>query len=692
MSDHPMIVCSRVSRLCALLAVPFILGLEAAEPIDLNRIDPVPATETIPIQDFFRPAMLQQPKLNLTGTHIAALITAAEDKHSLMVYELATQKMEWANGSGDMDIYDFHWLNERRLIFQLSARKLYGLGLFAAELGDVAHAYPLLQYSGASLVAIPPHNRLKPLVWNRYDFETGKDLGVGVINTSVRSGHFVNALSAGTLHSDMMDVRDNNERHIIQTFPLPSGGLGTGYLANKEGQLEFAFRMQDGVPEMQRLVGDHWEKCPVDLDQIDVISCGNKPGELVVRGPFKEGKPRPLQFMDGATGKLGEVLLQDNDYDFFGGGISDGWLYREPCSQVIIGAFFDRNGPNVAWFTDEYKTLQKILNNFFPGQVVRIIGSDEAQKIFLVAVFSDRQPAIYNWVNLETRQAGLIKKAAPWIDPQRMRPMTPFKFKTRDGHELDAYLTLPAGATKKNPPPLIVLPHGGPWARDTWGFNGEVQFLASRGYAVIQPNYRGSNGYTWKFPYEDRWAFRKMHDDVTDATKAMIASGLVDRTRVAIMGASFGGYLALTGVTNEPDLYRCAVAIAGVFDWADLIRERKYDRHDNPTFGYLLRRLGDPSRDKEKFEAISPARHVERIRVPVFVAHGKDDPVAEIGQSRNLISQLNKYHVVHEDLLVSEEGHGMGHLKNEIELYSRVEKFLAKNLAAAPAPSSSTAP
>jgi dipeptidyl aminopeptidase/acylaminoacyl peptidase len=358
---------------------------------------------------------------------------------------------------------------------------------------------------------------------------------------------------------------------------------------------------------------------------------------------------------------------------------------------MIIGAVFDRNGPTVAWFTEEYRSLQKILNAFFPGLVVRIIGSDEAQKLFLVATFSDRQPAIYNWVNLETRQVGLIKRSAPWIDVKRMQPMTPLKFKTRDGRELDAYLTLPAGASKKNPPPLVVLPHGGPWARDTWGFDGEVQFLASRGYAVLQPNYRGSNGYCWMFPYDDQWALRKMHDDVTDATKALIASKLIDGNRVAIMGTSFGGYLALSGVVNEPELYRCAVTIAGVFDYAQVLQERKYDKYDNPSYGYFIRRLGDPKKEPGKFDAISPGRHVDRVRVPVFVAHGKDDPVADIGESKRLVSELEKFHVPCEKLFISGEGHGMGHLKNEVELYGRIEAFLAKNLMAAPTAAPATA-
>ena len=648
----------------------------AAEKIDLSRVTPVPATEPIPAQDFFRPALLRQPQINQAGTHIAAIITAGEDKHQLLVYALATQKFEVVGGAGDKDIYSACWLNNSRLLFGLSTRKMYGLGLMATDVGSLNRAYPLLQYCGSRLVDIPIKDQLQPLVWTSYDSLSSNpgDLGVAVVNSNIRTGHLIDLSKSTATGTDVNDARENNLKHIVSRYPVPKPGITYSYQGDREGNLAYSFTADDGRLAMFRLANNRWEKCPVDLEQIDIVGHGDEPGQVLVVGPRQEGKPRALQVLDASTGQLGQVLLQDQEYDF------NGWIYHHPVTRHILGATFERNGPRMTWFSEEYRNLQKVLDGYFPGVVVRIIGSDETQNLFLIATFSDRQPTIYSWVDVAKRTAGLFKNSAPWIDPQRMRPMNIVKFKTRDGRQLDAYLTLPAGASKQNPPALVVLPHGGPWVRDNWGYDGEVQFLASRGYAVLQPNYRGSTGYGWMFPEEDEWDFRKMHDDVTDATKAMIASGLVDSGRIAIMGGSFGGYLAVSGVVNEPALYRCAVTMAGVFDWAQQINDKKYDQYDSPVYRRMLRKLGDPKKEPEKFDAISPGRHADRIRVPVFVAGGKDDQTVEIEQSKTLIASLNRLKIPHETYLVAEEGHGMAHLDKRLELYTRIEAFLAKNL------------
>jgi dienelactone hydrolase len=632
-------------------------ALSAAEKIDLARTEPVPPGEPVPIADFFRPAILQEPKLNLAGTHIAALISADEDQTQLMIFDLKTQTMEGRSYKGDRDVFQVDWLDDQHVIYSLGVRKVFDGGLYVGKVGALSFAYPLLGSVWSSVIAIPSGDRAHPLVKVAANSRaTGKYGEVFSVNSKNETG--------------------DTQTQISRRYPVlkTDHGFDTAYLADKDGQLAFGFTSEDGVLALHRLVGDAWEKCPLNLEEIDVYGCGDHPGEIVVLGPRQDGKPRPLEVMEAATGKVVEVLLQDKAYD------CTPRLYRDPVSHLIVGVNYNRDGPRVTWFDESYRGLQKAVDGLFPGQVVRILGSDLTGKVILIGTYSDRQPMIYSRVDLEKHTAGLIKNSRPWIDPQRMRPMSIVKFKTRDGRQLDAYVTLPVGASKQNPPPLVVIPHDDPSARITWGFDDEAQFLASRGYAVLEPNYRGSNGYNWMFPTDDEWAFRKMHDDVTDATKTLIASGLVDPQRIAIMGTSFGGFLTLSGVAFEPSLYRCAVAISAVGDWAKLIADYKYNRYSSPYYSRMIYKLGDTKTTPEKWEAIAPLRQAERIRVPVFLSTGEYDAPTAIVQSKELASVLERNHVPVESISFINESEGVYHLRHKVELYSRIEAFLAKHL------------
>lgn len=666
-----------MAGLALALALP-ALSLSAAEKIDLARFTPVPAGQPIPIQDFFRPSALQEPQLNPSGSHIAALMApVGQDKVVLTAVELKTGRTETVGGVLQQDIYDFTWLNDERLVYKLGNKKLYAVGLMAVELGRFRNNYPVQAYNGASILGIPPDRRHQPLLQVIAGALEGNlsniEFEAVTVDTDFKNIQMAD-LTKNVTSDDYFKARENNRRNRLQSQAGPKAMLPRGLMADRNGALEYALSMENGVGVLHYLSEGQWRRSPLVLEHMGVIGPGRRAGEVVAYGPSTATQPGPLRYMDVVTGQATDTLVQDKEYDFSGS------LYRDPKTREVVGARYNRAGPHVVWFRDDYRALQKLFNGQFPGQVVRIIGNSEDGRIFLLATWSDRHPVAYHWVNLAEKSAGLIKNSAPWIEPQRMRPMMILKFKTRDGRALDAYLTLPDGATKENPPPLVVLPHGGPWARDTWGYNGEVQFLASRGYAVLQPQYRGSTGYDWLFPFEDRFEFRKMHDDVTDATRTVIKAGFVDGSRVAIMGASFGAYLALSGVAHEPGMYRCAVTNAGVFDWEEVLRDRKFNQFDDPGYSWLVRYLGDPQKEQEKFTAISPVRHVAKVRVPVFVAHGKDDPIAPVTESRRLVSELKKHNLEHETLFIGDEGHGMGNLDNQVELYGRIEAFLAKHL------------
>jgi dipeptidyl aminopeptidase/acylaminoacyl peptidase len=243
---------------------------------------------------------------------------------------------------------------------------------------------------------------------------------------------------------------------------------------------------------------------------------------------------------------------------------------------------------------------------------------------------------------------------------------------------------MPSGASKQNPAPLVVLPPGYLATRNSWGYSTEAQFFASRGYAVLQPNVRASEGFTGMFPVEDEWDFRKMYEDVADATKAMVSSGLVDRNRVAIVGTFFGGYIALSDAAYEPSLYRCAVAVSPMaLDWAKYIKEEKYNQYSDSTYTRLVYKLGDPKADPAKFDMISPLSHAGQIQAAVLICNGEFDPTFVTNETKDLVSTVRSHNIHADTMSFLNESAGVRHIENKVELYSRIEAFLAENMGGA---------
>ena len=657
----------------ALLAAGLAVAASAKNDYSLERTAPVAADEPVPTVDFFRPALFRDPKINDAGTRFAALITAGADRQELLVYDLEKSTFDGLRGVGQKDIHSVNWLDDDTLLFSVVSEKHYAEGLYVVAADDLSSSYCLDLHNVAFMVARPETKRRHPIVWIRHSaYNGGKDGGLVQINTKVKPK---NPFATGA-YFDPRSLPYGTIAAVDRSWPSAAPGIPTWYSADLAGNLAYAYTTENGVDRVLRLVEGKWAECPLDLDEVDVLGVGEKPGELLVLGKRQEGQPRAIQKMDAATGLAGELVWQDPRYD-----PSNCHLYRHPVSKQLLGVRFDRSMRETIWFSDGYRTIQKAIEQFLPGQVVQILGSDRAERRFFVSAMSDRSPTTYYVVDLDKRTLGLIKNSAPWIDPARMRPTGIVPFKTRDGVELEGYLTLPAGASKAAPAPLVVLAHGGPFARDTWGFDGEVQFLASRGYAVFQPNYRGSTGYQWRTSQDQLYAFRRMHDDVTDGVRKLLKTGLIDPDRVAIMGWSFGGYLALSGAAHDGDLYRCAVALAGVYDWEQVIKESRLEEYVRGRHGWLLRKLGDPKKNQARFDEISPLRHVANVKIPMFVGHGKADVVANVNQSTRLVAALKKQGVPVTTRYEGGEGHGLAYLKNRVEMYEAIEEFLAANMA-----------
>ncbi|MBI2813678.1 MAG: S9 family peptidase [Opitutae bacterium] len=329
-------------------------------------------------------------------------------------------------------------------------------------------------------------------------------------------------------------------------------------------------------------------------------------------------------------------------------------------------------------FADQGRAnLQGTIDASLPGTFNRITSISEDEKVLVVLASSDRDPGTYYVLNLRQPALKMIGKVNSRINPADMRPMEPVSFPARDGLTLHGYLTRPSGSAGK-PGPLVLHPHGGPYGpRDEWGFNPEVQLMANRGYAVLQVNFRGSGGYGYSFQKagQREWG-GKMQDDLTDAVQWAIAQGIADPKRVAISGASYGGYAALAGVTFTPELYCCAVNYVGVSD-LNLITSWAKGRAGRGTDMFYREWVGD---DKDYKFNRSPLNFVERIRVPTLHAYGYNDPRVDIKHWTRLEPKLKQYGKTYEIIIMGNEGHGFANESNRLTFYAKLDEFLGKHL------------
>jgi dipeptidyl aminopeptidase/acylaminoacyl peptidase len=313
-----------------------------------------------------------------------------------------------------------------------------------------------------------------------------------------------------------------------------------------------------------------------------------------------------------------------------------------------------------------------------PGYQIDLQSATKDEARFIVATSSDRtQGARYVYV-VKTKSLTKLGDLQPWLSEADMAPMKPISYTSRDGLTINGYLTLPVGREPKNLP-VVINPHGGPWGRDTWFFNREVQMLANRGYAVLQMNFRGSTGYGrsfWQASFK-QWG-KTMQDDITDGVEWLKQQGIADPKRIAIYGASYGGYATLAGVTFTPDLYAAAVDYVGVANLTTFMTTI-------PPYWESIRQqlytmVGDPVADKALLESASPVNFVDRIKTPLFVAQGARDPRVNKAESDQIVNALKQRGVSVEYMVKDNEGHGFRNEENQFDFYGAMEKFLAQHL------------
>ncbi|HZC46444.1 MAG TPA: S9 family peptidase, partial [Candidatus Acidoferrum sp.] len=372
-----------------------------------------------------------------------------------------------------------------------------------------------------------------------------------------------------------------------------------------------------------------------------------------------------------ASGKE-TVLAHSDDAD-----LSDAMI--QPTRHVVQAVAFDPGrkrwtvvDPSVQ---GDFDAIAKISDGDFT-----VVDRDLADKTWLVAFESDRTPARYYSWDRANKKATFLFSVQPKLEDAPLAPMKPVEFTARDGMKLHGYLTPPLGVPAKNLP-LVLFVHGGPWGRDSWGFNPYVQLLANRGYAVLQINFRSSTGFGKKYLHAgDRQWGLTMQNDLTDGVKWAADSGIVDPRRVAIFGGSYGGYAALAGAAFTPDLYRCAVDECGPSNLFTLLAS--FPPYWEVIRSVFFTRVGNPAdpKDKELLTAASPLFSADKIKIPMLIGQGANDPRVKQAESEQIVNAIATRRGRAVYVLYSDEGHGFVRPENRLDFIARLEKFLADNL------------
>jgi dipeptidyl aminopeptidase/acylaminoacyl peptidase len=365
-----------------------------------------------------------------------------------------------------------------------------------------------------------------------------------------------------------------------------------------------------------------------------------------------------------------EVLAEDPQYDISG-------VMIHPDRYEVQAVSFTK--ARTEWqvldesIKDDFQTIAKLDHGDY-----RVRNRDDADRTWLVSFDKDNGPIAYWAYDRETKKGTFLFHHRPVLNQYELTSMEPMSFESRDGLTIHGYVTYPPGKGRKNLP-MVLNVHGGPWYRDTWGYNNEVQWFANRGYVCLQVNFRGSTGYGKDFVNAStkEWG-GKMHDDLVDAVNWAIQQGIVDPEKVAIYGGSYGGYAALVGATFTPDLFCCAVDIVGPANLMTWITSL-------PPYWEVMRsllnkRIGDPETEEDFLKSRSPLFKVDQIKIPMLIAQGANDPRVPQAESEQIVEALKEKGIDYEYLLFEDEGHGFAKPENRLKFYAAAEKFLAKHL------------
>ncbi|MGA8139207.1 MAG: S9 family peptidase [Desulfobaccales bacterium] len=630
-----------LNRCWPYLAVLALLALVngCREPASPPKGEPL-----IPIKDFFRNPEKTAFKISPDGQYLAFLMPW---QHRLNVYvqRIGEDRVTRVTQSTQRDITDYLWAKNGRIVY------------LQDQAGNENYRAYAVNADGSNPMELTPFPQVKVQILD--DLEENPD--EILIGMNRRNPRFFDAFRVNVYTGALTLVGENP-------------GNITGWLADNQGRVRVAVAT-DGLTDTLLYRPTEAEAFrPVVTtnfkDTLDPLCFTFDDRDLYVSSNLGRDKQAIYRY-DPEKGKLLDLIYENPEVDV-------DTLLRSKKRRIITGVSYFTDRRHYHFFDPDRQKLQEDLERRLPGYEVlaadaghNLQSKDETR--VLVRTFSDKSLGAYYYYNRVSGEFRKLAEVSPWLHETELADMRPVSYQSRDGLTIHGYLTLPKGLAPGNLP-VVINPHGGPWARDHWGFDPEIQFLANRGLAVLQMNYRGSTGYGkafWEAGFKE-WGL-EMQDDISDGVAWLVKQGLADPRRIGIYGGSYGGYATLAGVTFTPDLYACGVDYVGPSDLFTMLAS--FPPYWELERQKLYEMVGDPVKDAALLRKVSPLFHVDRIKAPLLVAQGANDPRVKKVESDEIVQALRKRGIQVQYMVKDNEGHGFRNEENRFDFYRAMEGF-----------------
>lgn len=600
---------------------------------------------TIPLEDFFKKPDKLAVQISPNG-HYVAYMEPWKRRLNIFVMHLETGDVRQLTQMEERDIYYFFWANDNRIVYGKDTGGDENVRLYAID------------REGANALDLTPFDRVRCDV---VDDLKDQDEFI-LIQMNQRDPQIFDVYRLNVLTGELEMIVENP-------------GNFMDFHTDHEGKLRLAVGT-DGVNETiyyrateqaswKQVASYNFKQKATPL----TFTFDNQ--ALYVSSNVGRDKTAIFEY-NLETGKEGPLIYEHPDVDV------DELRYSRKRKK-LTAIVYEKEYKEYAFLDEEQEKVQRFLEENLPGVRSFVTSKNREETIFTIRTYSDRNIGSYYCLNVETWELKKLFDLAPWLKEEELAEMKPITVKSRDGLDLHGYLTLPLESTGKQLP-MVVFPHGGPYGvRNSWGMDSEAQFLVNRGFAVLQLNFRGSGGYGIRFKelgYK-QWG-KTMQDDLSDGVQWAVEQGIADPKKVAIFGVSYGGYATLAGLAFTPDLYACGVDYVGPANLFTLLDS--IPPYWEPIRKQLYEEVGDPVEDAELFRAISPVFHAEKIKAPLFVAQGANDPRVKQAESDQIVEALKSQGVEVEYMLKEDEGHGFEKEENQIDFFRAMEKFLKKHI------------